>query len=315
MRVKARPGIGKMERIFGYIWLQQCECMWICLSECIEILNVFCTLILFVCRLDQISSLQIDLTQPKRWSIFSKRSNELVICAKILVSEVSGNSLWSHLSLQLHISLHLPVYLTAHPPKAGDAYQNLVIKFDEPGKKSFGTKWSVSHFHAHGLVVTSRVPVIEDFTFWLRKPDSLVSIGSSLKPDGHHALFPSEFSWIPYHDVVMRYGIIVCLPFPSNRSKVLTLKIHHPDCRVFLIFPKSCIRLCFQNAPKCSAPPILPPWKDAVQKLKLAWSLGDFNGRTSEAYKLLSRKKNTHTKKINKDGETVEASSHLETKT
>ena len=117
MRVKARPGIGKMERIFGYIWLQQCECMWICLSECIEILNVFCTLILFVCRLDQISSLQIDLTQPKRWSIFSKRSNELVICAKILVSEVSGNSLWSHLSLQLHISLHLPVYLTAHPPQ------------------------------------------------------------------------------------------------------------------------------------------------------------------------------------------------------
>ena len=119
MRVKARPGIGKMERIFGYIWLQQCECMWICLSECIEILNVFCTLILFVCRLDQISSLQIDLTQPKRWSIFSKRSNELVICAKILVSEVSGNSLWSHLSLQLHISLHLPVYLTAHPPRLG----------------------------------------------------------------------------------------------------------------------------------------------------------------------------------------------------
>lgn len=140
MRVKARPGIGKMERIFGYIWLQQCECMWICLSECIEILNVFCTLILFVCRLDQISSLQIDLTQPKRWSIFSKRSNELVICAKILVSEVSGNSLWSHLSLQLHISLHLPVYLTAHPPKAGDAYQNLVIKFDEPGKKKLWHK-------------------------------------------------------------------------------------------------------------------------------------------------------------------------------
>lgn len=89
---------------------------------------------------------------------------------------------------------------------------------------------------------------------------------------------------------------VVCLPFPSNRSKILKLKIHHPDCRVSLIFPKSCIRLCFQNAPKCSAPPILPPWKDAVQKLKLAWSLGDFNGRTSEAFKLLSRKKNTHKK-------------------
>lgn len=162
--------IGKMERIFGCSSVSVCE---YALVSVWKILNVFCTLILFFCRLDQISSLQKDLTQPKRWSIFSKRSNELVICAKILVSEVSGNSLWSHLSLQLHISLHLPVHLTAHPPKAGDAYQNLVIKFDEPGTKLLH-KMIFLATSQHGLVVTSRVPVIEDH------PSNLMAIISSV---------------------------------------------------------------------------------------------------------------------------------------
>lgn len=201
MRVKARPGQMDVSRDNlhrkngAHIWLQQCEWMWICLSECMKNSKRFLHFDSFFCRLDQISSLQIGLTQPKRWSIFSKRSNELVICAKILVSEVSGNSLWSHLSLQLHISLHLPVYLTAHPPKAGDAYQNLVIKFDEPGTKRLHKMIFFSHFPAW---------ISGDF-------QSSCHWRSSLKPDGHH-----EFSWIPYHDVVMRYGIVVCLPFPSN---------------------------------------------------------------------------------------------------
>lgn len=187
MRVKARPGQMDVSRDNlhrkngAHIWLQQCECMWICFSECMKNSKRFLHFDSFFCRLDQISSLQKDLTQPKRWSIFSKRSNELVICAKILVSEVSGNSLWSHLSLQLHISLHLPVHLTAHPPKAGDAYQNLVIKFDEPGTKLLH-KMIFLATSQHGLVVTSRVPVIEDH------PSNLMAIISSV---GFHIMTSS----------------------------------------------------------------------------------------------------------------------------